>query len=83
MTDEQRKEANAYRVGYRAGLRDAQSKTDRYRELARDLLPFAEVGMEDSCPAVRCFLYKECGFIGNRCLVEERIGERLRELGLM
>lgn len=84
MTDEQREQADAYKAGYRDGLRDAQSKTDKYRELTRDLLPFAEVGMEDTCPAGRCFLYEECrGKTDVHCHVEERMGKRLRELGLM
>ena len=84
MTDEQREQAEAYRAGYRAGIMDAQPMIDRYRELARDLLPFAEVGMEDTCPAGRCFLYGECRASTDvHCHVEECMGKRLRELGLM
>jgi len=76
--------AYAYESGYQDGLRSAQMEIGRYRELARDLLPFAEVGMEDTCPAGRCFLYEECrGKTDVHCHVEERMGKRLRELGLM
>ena len=54
----------------------------RLRELVRDLLPFAEVGLETICPVKRCFLYGECGHTPTRhCHAEERVKERLCKLG--
>lgn len=60
-----------------------KSENDELRELMRDMLPFAEVGFEDTCPTKRCCLFVECDAMSDRkCRVEEHMSQRLHKLGV-
>lgn len=55
----------------------------KLRELVRDMLPFVEVGMDDTCVARRCCLFEQCEYIvGVKCAIEQHMLDRMRELGI-
>lgn len=73
---------------YRMGAADAIDSLDaenvKLRELVRDMLPFAEVGMDDACVTRRCCLYEQCEYVvGAKCTIEQHMLDRMRELGLV
>lgn len=62
-----------------------QLKTEnaKLRELVVDMLPFAEVGMDDTCVTRRCRLFEQCeDVIGVKCAIEQHVLDRMRELGI-
>ena len=62
---------------------ELESSNAKLFELIRDMLPFAEVGFEDTCPTRRCCLFVECDAItACECRIEEHMSQRLRELGV-
>ena len=66
-----------------ADLQEALAENDKLRELVRDMLPFAKVGMDDSCVTRRCYLYEQCiTTVGGKCLIEAHMLDRMRELGV-
>lgn len=64
-------------------IENLQSENARLRKLVSDMLPFAEVGMDDSCVTRRCCLYEQCiTTVGGKCLIEAHMLSRMRELGV-
>ena len=59
----------------------ARKENTKLRKLVADMLPFAEVGMDDSCVTRRCCLYEQCiTTVGGKCLIEAHMLDRMREL---
>ena len=55
----------------------------KLRKLVCDMLPFAEVGMDDTCVARRCCLFEQCEcIVGVTCAIEQHMLDRMRELGI-
>ena len=64
-------------------VEDLQAENDKLRKLVSDMLPFAEVGLDDSCVARRCYMYEQCTTtVGGKCLIEAHMLDRMRELGV-
>ena len=62
---------------------ELESSNAKLRKLVSDMLPFAEVGLDDSCVARRCYLYEQCiATVGGKCLIEAHMLDRMRELGV-
>lgn len=60
---------------------ELESSNAKLRELLRDMLPFAEVGMDDACVTRRCCLYEQCEYVvGVKCTIEQHMLDRMREL---
>lgn len=63
--------------------KEGEVENAKLRELVRDMLPFAEVGFEDTCPTRRCCLFDECDVMSDcKCRVEEHMSQRLHDLGV-
>ena len=63
--------------------RRLKAENAKLRELVRDMLPFAEVGMDDACVMRRCCLYEQCEYVvGVKCTIEQHMLDRMRELGI-
>ena len=61
-------------------LRDENAKL---RELVKDMFPFAEVGVDDTCVARRCCLFDQCtDDAGGKCAIEQYMLDRMWELGV-
>lgn len=68
---------------WREAAEHAQAENAKLRELVRDMLPFAEVGMDDTCVTRRCCLFEQCeDVIGVKCAIEQHMLDRMRELGI-
>jgi len=64
-------------------VRKAEAENAKLRELMRDMLPFAEVGMDDTCVVRRCCLFEQCEHVvGVKCAIEQHMLDRMRELGV-
>lgn len=60
-----------------------EDENAKLRELVSDMLPFAEVGMDDTCVTRRCCLYEQCeDVVGGPCIIEGHILGRMKELGI-
>lgn len=60
-----------------------QAENSKLRELIHDMLPFAEAGMDNTCVTRSCCMFDKCtSEAGNKCLIEEHIAARMRELGV-
>lgn len=70
----------------RNDMKDMQffiAENRKLRELVVDMLPFAEVGMDDTCVTRRCCLFEQCeDVVGVRCTIEQHMLDRMRELGI-
>lgn len=63
--------------------KEEEVENAKLRELVRDMLPFAEVGFEDTCPTRRCCLFVECdAMFDYECCIEEHMSQRLHDLGI-
>ena len=60
-----------------------EDRCAKLRELVRDMLPFAEVGIDDACVARRCCLFEQCeDTTVAKCTIEQHMLDRMRELGI-
>ena len=68
---------------FRKDVKNLKAENAKLRELVRDMLPFAEVGMDDTCVTRRCCLFEQCeDVIGVKCAIEQHMIDRMRELGI-
>lgn len=81
LTDQELAEQQRRERETQASIAALDDYCEHLRELVRDLLPFAYDGMTGYCPDRECFMFEECETMADeRCHVEKRLEERLREL---